>query len=93
MSTNFRLKLIEPSAREVFIFGLWSREKSGMEGIDERRTKLLSLETASKLKQILTLNLFSGRFYKLQAKISGHNVYNIYKYMYYIYILEVEASL
>ena len=28
-STNFRLEFIEPSAREVFIFGLRSREKSG----------------------------------------------------------------
>ena len=60
VSTYFRLELIEPSAREEFIF--WS-------------SKLGRLETASELKKILTLSLSSRRLYKFQAKISGHAVY------------------
>ena len=38
VSTNFCLRLIEPSAREVFIFGLLSREMSGGELREEKRT-------------------------------------------------------
>ena len=71
VSTNFRLKLIEPSAREVFTF--WTlvvRENRG-------RVRRGELEIASELKKMLTLNLSSRRLFKLQAKISGHSLCNV----------------
>ena len=69
MSTNFYLKLIEPSARPVFIFWtLVEREEWG--GVSEERKRehesnLARLKTAPEL---LTQNISSRRLYKLQAK-------------------------
>ena len=75
MSINFRLELIEPSAREVFIF--WTLVKREEQGMSEERKReqgsnLARLETALELKKMLPLNLFSRRLCRLQAKISGH---------------------
>ena len=58
MSTNFRLKLIEPSAREVFIF--WTLVEREERGVSEERRRdhvsnLARLETASKLKKTVDL--------------------------------------
>ena len=70
MSTNFRLVLKEPSAREVFTFGLWSREKAG-EGMRKKRTWLNQVRLETELKNVVDS---SRRLYKLQTKISGHAV-------------------
>ena len=56
VSTYFRLDLIEPSAREVFIF--WSREKRGGASEERRRehcSNLARLETASEFKKLNSL--------------------------------------
>ena len=37
VSTYFRLELMEPSARVVFIIGLWMRGKSGMASEERKR--------------------------------------------------------
>ena len=67
--TNFRLELIELSARQLFIF--WTqveKEKSGGRvWRKENMSQTQRLETASELITVLTLNL-----YELKAKISGH---------------------
>ena len=57
MSTHFRLELIEPSAREVFIFWILveREERGGVElgRIREHGSNLARLETASELKKKL----------------------------------------
>ena len=50
MSTNFRLVLKEPSAREVFTFGLWSREKSGR-GNEEEENMAKPSETRNRAQK------------------------------------------
>ena len=65
VSTNFCLKLIKPSDREVFIFGtLVEREErtKSEERRKEHGSNLARLETAP------------DRLYKLKAKISGYDV-------------------
>ena len=54
MSTNFRLELIEPSAKEVFIF--WTREQGGgraseKERMREHDSNLARLEAMSELNK------------------------------------------
>ena len=54
VSTNFRLKLVEPSAREVFIFlGILveREERGGRVRRGEHDSNLARLETASELKK------------------------------------------
>ena len=71
MSTNFRLNLIEPSAREVYIFGtLVEREYWGEQERKEKRTWLKPSET----RKQLTFNISSRQLFKLLVKISGHAV-------------------
>ena len=77
VSTNFRLRLkLELSARDVFIS--WTsverEERGGRVRRKEKMPNLAKLETASELKKLLTINLFSGWLYKVQAEISGHAV-------------------
>ena len=74
--TNFRLELIEPSAREVFNFWASRERRAGGEGGRKREycSNLARLQSASKLKKLLIVNLSSRRLYKLHSKISGHAV-------------------
>ena len=49
-NSNFRLELIEPYAREISTFGLWSREKSsGGERGEEKRTLHAPSETQNSI--------------------------------------------
>ena len=64
-STYFRLELIEPSAKEVFIF--WSEKSRGQVRGGEANTA----QKLSVLKNLLTFNLSSRQF---QAKISEHAI-------------------
>ena len=75
VSTNYRLNLVESSAREVYVFGLWSREKSGAN--EKRRRQFcwiflvfiwIKRKQRQSSKKLLTLNFFC----KLKAKINGH---------------------
>ena len=58
---------IEPSARGVFIFGLWSREERGDEW-GEHGWNLARLNIASELNKISTLNLSSRQLYKIPGE-------------------------
>ena len=62
----FPREVIEPSARVVFIFGLWSREKSRERVRNEKTTLLNFSETRNSVR---AKKCFSRRLYKLQAKL------------------------
>ena len=70
VTTNFRLELIEPSARGVSIF-YFGRGETSKERRREHGSNLVRLKHKKKL---LTLNLSYRRLYKYQAKISEHDV-------------------
>ena len=62
-------------ARDVFIFGRKREEWKGEWGEENMAQTIERCETASELKNLLTINLSSRRLYQLQAKIGGHTVY------------------
>ena len=73
VSTKFRHELIEPSAREVFIF--WTLvEREGRVGDwgEEKKTFLKPSETRNSVR---AKKLFIRRLNKLMAKFSGHAVW------------------
>ena len=72
MSTHFCLELIKPSAREIFIFLVETKEQGA---IEERRREHGS--NKARLDTAPELNLFSRQLYKHLAKIIGHAVYTL----------------
>ena len=79
MSTNFRLKFIEPSVREVFILWTLVKRKDREEGQLKRgEENMAHIQRDSKQRQstkkLLTFNVSSRQLYKLHAKIIGHVV-------------------